>query len=211
MGISYSPISCGRKTWPCFTAYVSWKGSNQHVYNGNTIMRSDSWDLPVRGPFAAFVKSVHTTTALSLWLSLHVVPIYMIQANSADSQGASITPSGSFPEPPFISPPLALSKSSLPFSSGWEQVKWEIELRGIWPVWFHPLFFFSSHETHKRERESKSRSVPSWESDLCLFSSGLCDWKHTSVLSLIGDRGEAGNDIIHLSQQTVSLCSDCPL
>lgn len=77
---------------PCFTAYASWKGSKQPVYNGNTIMRSDSWDLPVRGSFEALVKSIHTQILFSVWLSVHVVPICMIQGNRAESQGGLKNP-----------------------------------------------------------------------------------------------------------------------
>lgn len=103
-------------TWPpYFTAYVSWKGSKQHVYNGSTIMRSDSWDLPVWGPFEALVKSVHANTALSVT----VIPICMMQANGDWLTEGLNNPPGSFPGPPLSLPSLALSKSSPPFSSRW--------------------------------------------------------------------------------------------
>lgn len=186
MGISHRPISCWGMTWlRTFTALCVLKRirtacvqleHNNEVTHGTCLFEVHLKPLQR----ASTLIPLPVRDRLCILYHLHDVG-----QRRWVTEGLK-TPSGSFPEPPLSLPLLLLSKPSPLFSSRWEQVKWEIEFLGIWPVRLHPPFFFS-HATCKRRRES--RSVPSWES---AFVFVLFHWKHTSVLSSTGGREEGG-------------------
>lgn len=148
-------------------------------------MRSDSWDLPVWGPYEVGLHKCHSQSVNVFACCTHDV------GHWCRVTGCLNNPLFFISWTPFIPPSLALSKSSPLFSPSWEQVKCEIEFHGIWPVWLHPLFLPPPpHETHTRAKESKSMSVPSWESAFVLVL--LSSLRLKTHLCSLTDGGQKG-------------------
>lgn len=156
-------------------------------------MRSDSWDLPVWGPFEVLVKSVHTNTSLSVIACARCAHLHDVGQRCWVTEGLSNPPSGSFPEPPLSLRCLLFLSPGLP--SVVDENRWnERWFLGIRPVRLHP-----PSNKNTQERESKGRSVPSWESAFVLVK------KRTSVLSLTRD-GEEGGEAKTCRATKLSIC-----
>lgn len=94
-----------------FTA-ASWKGSEQHLYNGSTIMRSDSWDLSASGLFEALVKRVHTNTGQSVIVCACYCLLHDAGRQCWITESLNKPPVVHFLKPPLPLPLLLLSKST---------------------------------------------------------------------------------------------------
>lgn len=141
-------------------------------------MRSDSWDLPVWGPYEVGLHKCHSQSVNVFACCTHDV------GHWCRVTGCLNNPLFFISWTPFIPPSLALSKSSPLFSPSWEQVKWEIEFHGIWPVWLHPLFLPPPPpwNTHKSERKQK-HVCPLLRISLCTCSPQFSPTENTPLFS----------------------------